>query len=176
MEKIVLLSDLWGKEKSEWINFYREILQDHFVVEFYDSGDLGNIDKTDYTEDKLHQQFVNGGIETAVKNLMIKENQPITILGFSVGGTIGWKAGLAGLKIDRLFAVSSTRIRNENKKPNTQIQLYYGENDAFKPKPDWYKEREITPHLFANENHNLYMKKEIATVICTTIIKQKKEL
>ena len=176
MEKIVLLSDLWGKENSEWINFYREILQDHFVVEFYDSGDLGNIDKTDYTEDKLHQQFVNGGIETAVKNLMIKENQPITILGFSVGGSIAWKAAMAGLQVDRLFAASATRIRYETEKPNTAITLYYGEKDPFKPSSDWNKKIEITPHIFANESHNLYMKKEIATVICSTIIKQKKEL
>ena len=174
MERIILLSDLWGKEKSEWIHFYLEILQNYFVVEFYDSCDLGNIDTTEYTEEKLHQKFLDGGIETAVKNLLERENQISTVLGFSVGGYIGWKAVLAGLKIDGLFAISSTRIRYEDKKPPGTIELYYGEEDNFKPNTEWFRKLELKENIYKKEEHNLYQKKEIAESICKKIINHSK--
>lgn len=111
-QRIIILSDLWGKDNSEWMNYYNSILENHFIVKHYDSCVLGEIDKSDYTEEKLHHQFINGGIEIAVKNLLKEETESAIILGFSVGGTIAWQACNAGLKTSYLFAVSSTRLRS----------------------------------------------------------------
>ena len=75
MEKLVILSDLWGKKKSDWVNNYIAILKDFFDIDFYDCCDLGKIDKAEMIEENLHQQFVNNGIETAVETLIQKEKE-----------------------------------------------------------------------------------------------------
>lgn len=108
MKKLIILSDLWGKGKSEWVSHYVEALQDYFEVTFYDSCELAGIDLSTYTEDKIHPQFVNGGIEKAVNTLLARERREVVVLGFSIGGLIAWKAALRGLKTERLLAISST--------------------------------------------------------------------
>lgn len=170
--RLVLLSDLWGKEKSDWISFYTEILEEHFELHYYDCCALGNIDKFIYSEENLHQQFVNGGIEIAVEKLLQEETQIVTVLGFSIGGLIGWKAAISGLKIENLFALSSTRLRYEAQKPLGNIELFYGENDTFKPDAIWFDNFQLKQNLFPNENHEFYQKKEVATIICNQIIEQ----
>ena len=47
--KLIILSDLWGKEKSNWVSDYVELLKNKFEIQYYDCCDLGGIDKTDYT-------------------------------------------------------------------------------------------------------------------------------
>ncbi|MFD2909701.1 alpha/beta hydrolase [Flavobacterium ardleyense] len=168
--KLLLLSDLWGKEKSDWVSFYTDILEQHFDIKYYDCCELGNIDKTNYSEEALHNQFINGGIEKAVEKLLQEETQAVTILGFSIGGLIGWKAGNSGLKIENLFAISSTRLRYETQKPLAHIELFYGEIDIFKPKSEWFEKFDLKENLFENENHEFYQKKEIAGIICDKII------
>jgi hypothetical protein len=172
MEKLIILSDLWGKEKSDWVNYYSKLLENYFEVKFYDCCDLGDIDKSEYSENNLHQQFVNGGIERAVQTLIQKEKEIDNVIGFSVGGYIAWKAGLSGLKIKRLFAMSSTRLRYENKKSSGIIELYFGENDRFKPDIDWFHMLEIQENFYTNEGHDFYRKKEIVEDVCNKIIKQ----
>jgi hypothetical protein len=171
MERLIILSDLWGKEKSDWINHYSKVLDNYLEVEFYDCCALGSIDKIEYSKDKLHQQFINGGIERAIETLKQKEKGIINALGFSVGGYIAWKAGLSGLKIQRLFAISSTRLRYENKKPSGVIELHYGEDDKFKPDREWFHKLEIEESLYKDEGHDFYRKKEIAEYVCNKIIK-----
>lgn len=168
-QKLIILSDLWGKEKSDWIDFYIENLKGEYEISYYDCRELAQIDQTIDTEEALHQQFVNGGIQTAITQLILKEQEMVTVLGFSVGGSIGWKATLQGLKVDRLFAVSSTRIRYETEKPAAEIKLYYGENDAFKPASEWHEKLETKVHIFPDESHSLYVKKEMALAICHDI-------
>ena len=172
--RIILLSDLWGNENADWIVHYTSILEKHFEVKHYDSCTLGNIDKSNVAEDHLHQQFINGGIEKAVLNLLLKENDFVNILAFSIGGTIAWKAALTGLKVQNLFAVSSTRLRYENQKPDGVIELFYGENDAYKPDVYWFGSMEIEPKIYPNEEHEFYRKKQTAEEICGLIIKSKK--
>lgn len=170
--KIILLSDLWGKEESRWITYYTTILEKHFDVKYYDSCNLGNIDKRDYIEEKLHNQFVAGGITNAVENMLQKEKEIISVLGFSIGGYIAWKASLAGLKIQNIFAISSTRLRYETQKPSGEIALFYGEDDTYKPDDNWFKKLEINHKFYKSEKHELYKKKEIAEDVCKLIIKQ----
>ena len=171
-ERLIILSDLWGAEKADWIEYYTSVFENIFEVKFYDSCVLGDVSKEEYSEEKLHHQFVNGGIEKAVENLLKKEKENITILGFSIGGTIAWKAGNSGLKMQNLFAISSTRLRYETQKPCAKTELIYGEDDAYKPKKEWFEKLEINMNFLAHENHQFYKKKEIAEVICKMIVQK----
>lgn len=168
--RIILLSDMWGNIKSSWISNYITILEKHYDVKYYDSCDLGGIDKSDSSEKELHYQFVNGGVEKAVESLLQKEKGSVSILGFSMGGFIGWKASLSGLKSQNLFAISSTRLRYETLKPSGKINLFYGENDMSKPNIDWFNALELKENIYKSEKHEMYKKEKIATDICKLII------
>lgn len=168
--KLIILSDLWGKEKSAWINSYISLLDPYFLVTYYDCCELGEIDKSEYMEEKLHFQFTHGGIDKAVQNLLSLEKQTNIILGFSIGGTIAWKASNAGLKIKHLFAISSTRLRYETQQPFCEIKLIFGENDANKPNDLWFEKFKLTPQLYLNESHEFFKKNEIAKIICDKIV------
>ncbi len=171
-QRIVLLSDLWGKEKSEWIGYYSTILEEYFDIQYYDCCELGDIDKSNYSMRKLYNQFVNGGIARAVESLLQKEKGFITVLGFSIGGLIAWKAALSGLKVQNLFALSSTRLRSETQKPSGKVELFYGEDDAYRPNIQWFQNMDLKENLYKKEEHEMYRKKEIAENICRKIIKQ----
>lgn len=168
--KLLILSDLWGKEKSSWVANYINLLQQKITVIFYDCCELGEINKKEYSEENLHKQFVSGGIETAVQNLLISEKDDVFILAFSIGGTIAWKSTLLGLKTKALFAISATRLRVETEKPATNLSLFYGRNDIFKPDDNWFAALKINKTLFENENHNFYEKPEYATKIAKHIL------
>ena len=169
--RLIILSDLWGKVKSNWICAYIELLKNKFEIQYYDCCDLGEIDITNYTEENLHSQFINGGIEKAIANLLKIEKNQIDILAFSIGGTIAWKSALKGLNVRRLFAVSSTRLRYEDKTPNGIIELYYGENDSNKPSNDWLKKHSVNFEIIKNKEHDFYKEKEFITSICNEILK-----
>jgi hypothetical protein len=169
--RLIILSDLWGKEKSDWVSVYVELLRDKFEIQYYDCCELGTIDKTNYTEENLHSQFVNGGIEKAVGHLLITEKNQIDVLAFSIGGTIAWKAALKGLNVRSLFAVSATRLRYEDEIPNGAIKLYYGENDSNKPSENWFKKLSIDFEIIKNKEHCFYTEKEFITSICTKFLK-----
>lgn len=169
--RLIILSDLWGKEKSDWVSTYVELLKSKFEIQYYDCCELGEIDKTNYTEENLHSQFVNGGIERAVRSLLKIEMNQIDILAFSIGGTIAWKAALRGLNVRSLFAVSSTRLRYEVEIPNGAIKLYYGEKDSNKPNNDWFEKHSIAFEIIKDKGHNFYTEKEYTTPICNKILK-----
>jgi len=169
--RLIILSDLWGKEKSDWVSGYVGLLQDKFEIQYYDCCELGEIDKTNYTEENLHNQFINGGIDKAVANFLKIEKNPIDILAFSIGGTIAWKSALKGLNIRNLFAVSSTRLRYEDEIPNGAIKLYYGENDINKPNTNWFEKHSINFEIIKNKEHDFYTEKEFTNSICNEILK-----
>jgi pimeloyl-ACP methyl ester carboxylesterase len=169
--RLIILSDLWGKEKSDWVSGYVELLSDKFEIQYYDCCELGGIDKTNYTEENLHSQFVNEGIEKAVENLLKTEKNKIDVLAFSVGGTIAWKAALKGLIVRNLFAVSSTRLRYENEIPNGAIKLYYGENDSNTPNENWFEKHSVDFEIIKNKEHYFYSETDCITSICAKILK-----
>jgi hypothetical protein len=169
--RLIILSDLWGKEKSDWVSGYVELMKNKFEIRYYDCCELGAIDKTNYTEENLHSQFVNGGIEKAVQYLLKTEKNQIDILAFSIGGTIAWKAILKGLNVRNLFAVSSTRLRYENEIPNGTIKLYYGENDINKPSENWFEKHSINFEIVKNKEHDFYTEKDFAASIYKEILK-----
>lgn len=164
--RVLILSDMWGVEKSDWLHEYMQILSTDFEITLYDSCVLGKVNTTNNTENNLHQQFVNDGIDTAVKTLLHTETEKINILAFSIGGTIAWKAALKGLQVDNLFAVSATRLRYEAEIPHGTIHLYFGEQDPHKPSVYWHKELNIKPLIFKNKGHCLYSEMDCIHSIC----------
>jgi pimeloyl-ACP methyl ester carboxylesterase len=168
--RLIILSDLWGREKSDWVSDYVQQLKHKFEIQFYDCCELGAIDRSNYTEESLHIQFVNGGIEKVIENLLETEKNQIDILAFSIGGTIAWKAALKGLDVRNLCAVSSTRLRFEEDIPNGVIKLYYGENDINKPSNIWFEKHSINFEIIKNKEHNFYTQKDFATSICNEIL------
>lgn len=175
MNKLIILSDLWGRRKSNWLQQYVSILENHFEIVFYDSCELAEIDLSDYSEEKIHQAFTNGGIERAVEALLDKEKGNIDVLGFSIGGLIAWKATLNGLNTRSLTAISSTRLRYEERCPDCTINLFYAENDNYKPAEDWFRKLNLEMNIYKDEGHEFYSNKEIAAEVSYHIINTTKQ-
>ncbi len=170
--RIILLSDLWGKEKSAWLGVYIDGLAQYFDVMYYDSCELGELADRDNSEQNRHEQFVNGGVDRAVQNILLLEQKPVYVLGFSVGGYIAWKAAVSGLNVVSLYAISSTRLRVESEKPATNIALFYGQDDAYIPNNDWFQQMDVERKIYPNETHDFYQKIEIAAELCKLIIEK----
>ncbi|MFA8434293.1 MAG: hypothetical protein ACEPOZ_07230 [Marinifilaceae bacterium] len=172
--RLLLLSDLWGKSKSAWKSLYLDVLATEFDIQYYDCCVLGKINTTDIKEEVLHTQYVNHGIETAVENLLKLETGTIDILAFSIGGSIAWKAGIRGLKIRNLYAVSSTRLRFETETPDCSINLWYGEKDSFRPNSKWLKKLKIDCKIEKAGDHLIYTDKDFSERVCEKIIENHK--
>lgn len=171
---MIIVSDLWGKDRSEWIELYTTILKQKFDLFFYNSCLLGDVDKSVYDQHVLHQQFVRGGIDTAFKHLSKLEKHPIHILAFSVGGTIAWKYGLQTGNIISLTCVSSTRLRKETEKPIGDINLYFGEEDEYTPNVEWFKKMGINSHIIPSKGHQMYLETDFAEKLCHRMLAQGK--
>ena len=168
--KLLILSDMWGLTHCKWIKHYVELLDPVFSIHLYDSCALGDVRVADATEDDIHAAFLAGGVDTAVDKLLEMEPGKVDILAFSMGGSIAWKAGSKGMHIGHLYAVSSTRLRLQTEKPDCRIQLFYGKDDPFHPKPSWFEKMELGPPLMENGGHDFYTGHDVATRICSMII------
>lgn len=166
--KLIILSDLWGNIDSKWIKFYAKNLV-HFEIKLYSCCEIAEIDSQNKTEKEIHNEFIEFGIEKAIENLLKLETDEINVLAFSVGGTIAWNCEKKGLKVRNLKAVSSTRLRNEISKPNCNIKLYFGENDEYKPKKEWFENQKIEYEIIKNAEHNVYENLNFASKICQNI-------
>jgi len=169
-KRLIILSDLWGREKSDWLINYTQILETNFDIEYYDSCELAEINKSDYTQENLHRQFVNGGIEKAVEKLIEIEKDTVTILAFSIGGVIAWKLGIKSDKIDSLVCVSSTRLRNETNRPKGKITLYFGNNDEFKPGTEWFHNMKLNYEILSEKGHQIYVERQFAEQLSKKMI------
>ncbi len=154
--EVVIVSDLWGAKRSEWLVNFKALLEDQYEVKFYDACQLGGIDLTIYEQENLHRQFLDFGIEKAVSNLLKLESEPKVYLGCSISGVILWKAALIGLPIERLIAISSTRLRKETERPNCPLSLFFGENDPYQPEQNWFNQMGIKGHFIPKGDHDIY--------------------
>ncbi|RZJ52765.1 MAG: alpha/beta hydrolase [Flavobacterium sp.] len=166
--RLLILSDLFGGENPNWLHYYTEILEPNFDIQYYDVLQLAGI-LSDGNETNIHNLFINGGIDNAVDTLLFQEKEKVSVLGFSVGGTIAWKAALKGLKTDRLIAVSSTRLRFETEVPDCKIKLYFGENDFNAPNLKWFSALKISYEFLKDQHHQMYSEQKNAVFICKNI-------
>ncbi len=167
-ERLVVLSDMWGIRKGLWVTSYLGYLQQHYDIVYYDCQELAQINIENETEENLHDAFVSGGIDTAVMELLKKEGNAKSsrYLAFSTGGTIAYKAGLAGLPIKFLYAVSATRIRKEIQKPLFNTRFIYGSNDKFRPTDVWASNLDVELSIMEGFDHNFYSEEKIMKDIC----------
>lgn len=147
---------MWGTQQKEWTSIYMDALSHRYNITCYDCHELGGVDMSTSDQEIIHKQFVDFGIENAVQRLCSIETMPTTYIGLSVGGVIAWKAGLAELPIQHIFAISSTRLRTETVKPTCPINLYYGENDPYKPSLDWLSQMGCEYEIVKDRGHDLY--------------------
>lgn len=168
-KRLVILSDLWGAKKNDWLVYYLEKLAPNFDIIYYDCCELGAVKTTDFKEEELHIQFITHGIDIAVEKLIKLEPDEIDILAFSIGGTIAWKAALKGLAVKKMYAVSSTRLRYEFDKPSCDIKLIYGRNDSFIPSLEWLKKMNISYDIINDVGHELYCENSFSLVVCDEI-------
>lgn len=169
--RLIILSDIYGNLQPDWMVSYTHFLTPHFDIQYYDSRVLAEINLNEKNVEEIHRQFINGGLEKAVENLLKLENEEGIVLGFSIGGTIAWKAILKGLKTTYLFAVSSTRLRLETKQPKIPISLFYGENDLNQPEMEWYVGKNLQPEIISGKSHDFYREKEWTEHISKQVIK-----
>lgn len=170
-QQLLILSDLWGAQKANYLSQYATLLQTKFDITFLDSCEIGQINITPYVQKSLHQQFINGGIELAADYLVKNYQKEVNILAFSIGGTIAWKAALAGLKVRHLYAISATRLRYETIKPSSKISLVYGELDIYRPNENWFENIGISDiTIYDKEGHDLYQKNKWIEQTCKTLL------
>lgn len=160
-EKLIVISDMWGAKKGLWITSYFGYLQPFFDITFYDSQQLANLDLLVNSEKNLHDAFVEGGLDTAVAHLMKKEKEPCHYLAFSMGGSIAWKAALKGLPMKSLYAVSATRLRMEEEKPEVPTTLIYGDMDVNRPSIEWSTKLGLHRQDINKFGHELYTDDQI---------------
>lgn len=169
-ERLVIVSDMWGTKKGLWITSYLGYLQQHYDIVFYDCQELANINLTIENHENLHAEFVNDGIDTAVNHLLKKEKIPSHYLAFSMGGTIAYKAGILGLPIKSLYAISSTRVRFQKEIPSFSTKFLFGSNDSFRPDELWEKETGNKIDIAFKYGHELYSDEKIIKEVCQYLL------
>lgn len=169
-ERLVVVSDMWGAKKGLWITSYLGYLQQYFDIVFYDCQQLANLDLQVYTEENVHNSFVNGGIDTAVAHLLRKESEPSHYLAFSTGGTIAWKAALQGVPMKSLYVISATRLRFETVRPSNKVELMYGERDENRPSEEWAKKIGCEMELMEGFGHTLYSDEKNIRKVCQDLL------
>ncbi|CAM1374447.1 alpha/beta hydrolase [Tenacibaculum xiamenense] len=169
-KKLIILSDLWGGKDIDWIYNYVLELRSKFEIVFYDIRELADIDVLIEGEELIHKQLVNGGIDKAVAKLKIEEQgEGVIILGFSVGGTIGWRYAAETGLVSSLVCVSSTRLRYEKVKPSCKIDLYFGNKDIYAPDNDWFEELGVNK-MTLEGGHIIYKKESFSKFICFQLL------
>ncbi len=169
-ERLVILSDMWGSKKGLWITSYLGYLQQYFDIVFYDCQQLANISLTLDTEDNICKEFVNGGMETAVAHLLIKESEPSHYLAFCAGGSIAWKAAIKGLPMKSLYAVSAMGLHTEREKPNCPVTMLYGEYDGLVPAKEWFSSLGVSVEVVPNFGQGLYTDEKIIKKACQALL------
>lgn len=167
--RLIILSDLWGQKKAQWVVHYQEQLQAFFDIKYYDCCQLGAIDTSIYTEKNLHQQFVHGGIEKAGNRLATLKKETVTILAFSIGGAIAWNAILKGLKATHLYAVSATRLRHQTSPLEHNVQLYFGATDPYLPTQKWLDSIPNNYKIIPHQGHMIYRMPKFVATLCNDL-------
>lgn len=155
-KEIIIISDLWGKTKSAWVEHFKDLLSANYNITYYDACELGEVKTAPYEQEYLHQQFVQFGIDHAVDKLLKLETSKSICIGCSVGGVIAWKAALKDMQFEKIITISSTRLRKESKKPDGPVYNFFGTNDGYKPNSDWIKSPDLGSTFLLEGEHDIY--------------------
>ena len=169
-ERLVVLSDIWGAKKGMWITSYLGYLQQYFEIVYYDTQQLAGIEIVNYTPDEVGTALNNGGLETAISQLRIKEQIPSHYLSFCCGGLIAWKAALEGIPMKSLFAVSPLNIHLENERPDIPVTLLYGENQEDRPTQEWADHMNVPIEVVPKFGRQLYTDEKIIGKVSLSIL------
>jgi pimeloyl-ACP methyl ester carboxylesterase len=169
-EKLVILSDMWGSKKGLWITSYLGYLQQYFDIQFHDTQQLADVDLVVCTSENLYEAFQNGGLNTAVAQLLRKEKQPCHYLTFCAGGTVAWHAALKGLPMKSLYAISPIDLPLDMPKPDCPIRLLYGGNDKDLPSGKWANEKGVSLEVMEGYGHELYSDEKIIQKVCLSLL------
>ncbi|MCH2228809.1 MAG: hypothetical protein MK105_00595 [Crocinitomicaceae bacterium] len=167
--RIAIISDLWGFKNDQYINTYVKKLYNHFDLDLVDAQVLADINPSN-SEQELHAQFIDSGINIAAERLVKSRIRFDAIVGFSVGGTIGWKAIQSGANIDSLFAISATRLRKETNALTKETKLFYGQKEEFGPDTNWFEKLKIDHEIIQNEGHQVYKSESFMNNFCEELI------
>lgn len=169
-ERLVVLSDMWGAKKGLWITSYLGYLQQYFDIVFYDSQQLADVDVLIHSPENIYEAFVNGGRDTAVAQLLRKENTPSHYLTFCAGGSIAWNAALKGLPMKSLYAVSPVNLHLEKERPNCPVTVLYGEYHKELPSKEWSIQQNQPFEVVPKFGHELYTDEKIIQKVCLHLL------
>lgn len=167
-----MLSDIHGFSNCEWIDDYCTELSPKFEIVLLDSLVLADIDYIYLTPDEVHEKMLKGGIQTAVNKLSNIIATEQNVIGFSIGGTILWKALLGKTASTKLVCVSSNRLRFEVATPHCPVLTIFGNQDRLRPDANWYNEKNLQRKTLQGD-HDFYKTK---TGIAETLVELKRYL
>lgn len=169
-ERLVILSDMWGAKKGIWITSYLGYLQQYFDIVFYDIRQLSDINPKSDTVEHVGEALNNGGMNTALAQLLRKESEESHYLTFCAGGTIAWNAGLSGLPIKSLTAISPMNIHLLKEQPDCKINLLYGEYHEDKPTPEWLSVMDVNMEIMPKFGRELYSDDKVIQKVCMDLL------
>lgn len=172
-ERLVVLSDMHGSKRGLWITSYLGYLQQYFDIVFYDSRELAGIELTVNSDENVYNAFMEGGMDTAVAHLLKIEHTESHYLTFCAGGGIAWKAGMMGLPMKSLFAISALNLEIYDWKPDCPIKLLYGEYGDYRKKlPDvkWAERLGVSLEVIPKFGGDLYSDEKIIQKVCKNLL------
>jgi hypothetical protein len=172
-ERLVVLSDMYGSKRGLWITSYLGYLQQYFDIVFYDSKELANIELTVNSDENIYNAFLQGGMDTAVAHLLKKEHHESHYLTFCAGGSIAWKAGMMGLPMKSLYAISPLNLEVFDWKPECPVHVLYGEYGDFKkllPSGGWSERVGVPVEIVPKFGYELYSDEKIIQKVCLSLL------
>ncbi len=172
-ERLVVLSDMYGSKRGLWITSYLGYLQQYFDIVFYDSKELANIELVVNSDENIHRAFVQGGMDTAVAHLLKKEQLESHYLTFCAGGSIAWNAGMMGLPMKSLYAISPLTIERFDWKPECPVHLLYGEYGDYEktlPPVEWSGRVGVPVEIIPKFGFDLYSDEKIIQKVCLSML------
>nr|WP_298101087.1 alpha/beta hydrolase [uncultured Shinella sp.] len=113
--------------------------------------------RPDLSGDDLHDHLFNeDGMSRAVQTLCEIDGGGYIGIGFSAGGTALWRAVKAGLKLQALICVSSTRLRLETFPLNIPTMALWGDLDPYRPTEAWNDAVPGCWKIYAGKQHDFY--------------------
>ncbi len=169
-EKLVVVSDMWGAQKGLWITSYLGYLQQYFNIVFYDSRELAQLEGEPSNANELYEAFINGGMDRAVSQLLLKEQTESHYLTFCAGGTIAWHAAMKGLPVKSLYAVSPIDLERQTEGPDCPVRVVYGEKDLKIPGTDWMIKTGAQAETIPDFGHEMYSDEKVIQKVCLDLL------